>query len=137
MHRIDEVHQLFTERLFHYVQSKNLPCAWEGKDDPGITGEPMYLREWLLPGESSTMLGATAPYTGVGIYQVDVCTFLVGYGDAYMVAREVHQLYPKGSDLYTAKCRVKIRVPSIGTPRKEDIRFIVTVSIPYKAYAEI
>ena len=134
MRRTPEIHQLLTERLYYFTQEHNIPVAWEGKEEDSVTSEPMYLRETLLMGDSGTALGKDTPYMGIGIYQVDVLTYLVGYGTAYGIADTIVGLYKKGLALSMYGCHLKIRVPSIAVAKKEGTRYVLPVSIPFNAY---
>jgi hypothetical protein len=60
MNRMDEIHGLLSGLLNTFATAQSLAVKWEGQAaDPSTS---TYLREWLIPGESTGLnLGLGAP----------------------------------------------------------------------------
>lgn len=142
MNRLDEAHGLLSGLLntFAAAQSPALAVKWEGQ-----TTEPSastYLREWLLPGQfTGHHLGPTAPNSGPLVYQVDIVAALGGWGVSYGIAKLFFSdpYFYRGQSLLNAAntTRVVIKAGQTGPGFREDTKYVLPMSVTFRAYMSI
>jgi hypothetical protein len=140
MNRMDEAHGLLSGLLNTFATAQSLAVKWEG-----MTAEPSastYLREWMLPGQfTGHHLGPTAPNAGPLIYQVDVVTAISGWGPAYGIAKLFFSApyFYRGQSLTNTNntTRVVVRSGQTGPAMREDTKYVLPMSVTFRAYMTI
>jgi hypothetical protein len=140
MNRMDEVHGLLSGLLNTFATAQSLMVKWEGQaSDPSTS---TYLREWLLPGESTGLaLGSDAPNATPLIYQVDIVSAIAGWGPAYAIAKEffgTSYFYRGRFFENTANTtRITLRKGQVGPAMREDTKYVLPMSVNLRAYTII
>jgi hypothetical protein len=140
MNRMDEAHGLLSGLLNTFATAQSLAVKWEGS--PGDPSTSLYLREWLMPGQfTGHHLGPNAPNAGPLIYQVDVVANMNGWGDAYGVAKLFFSspYFYRGQALSNTgnTTRVVVRSGQIGPALREDTKYVLPMSVTFRAYMTI
>jgi hypothetical protein len=140
MSRLDEAHGLLSGLLNTFATAQSLAVKWEG--NPGDPSTDTYLREWMLPGQfTGHHLGPNAPNAGPLIYQVDVVANMNGWGAAYGIAKLFFRspYFYRGQALTNTgnTTRVVVRSGQIGPALREDTKYVLPMSVTFRAYMTI
>ena len=135
-----EAHGLLSGLLDTFATAQSLLVKWEGI--PSDPSADVYLREWLLPGQFEGFhLGPNAPNAGTLIYQVDVVSKLTGWGAAYGIAKLFFSspYFYRGQALSNAgnTARVVVRSGQTGPALREDTKYVLPMSVTFRAYVSI
>jgi hypothetical protein len=140
MNRLDEAHGLLSGLLNTFATAQSLAVKWEGTTaDPSAS---TYMREWMLPGQfTGHHLGPNAPNAGPLIYQVDVVSAIAGWGAAYGIAKLFFSdpYFCRGQALSNAgiTTRVVVRAGQVGPAMREDTKYVLPMSVTFRAYMTI
>lgn len=140
MNRMDEAHGLLSGLLNTFATAQSLAVKWEG--NPADPSASLYLREWLLPGAFDGLyLGPAAPNAGPLVYQVDVVADMNGWGEAYGVAKLFFSspYFYRGQSLTNTDntTRVVVRSGQTGPAMREDTKYVLPMSVTFRAYMTI
>lgn len=140
MNRMDEAHSLLSSLLQDFTMAYDLDVKWEGQVSGPQTAT--YLREWLLPGESTGIsLGPTAPNAMPLIYQVDIVSSLGGWGPAYEITNWFFSsdYFYRGRVLSwpTNTTRLNLLKGQVGPAFREDTKYVLPMSVTLRAYMSI
>jgi len=140
MNRMDEIHGLLSSLLNTFATAQGMAVKWEGQaTDPSTS---TYLREWLIPGESTGLhLGPDAPNAGPIIYQVDIVSAIAGWGPAYAIAKQFFSssYFYRGRFFENAAntTRITLRSGQVGPAMREDTKYVLPMSVNLRAYTTI
>lgn len=140
MNRLDEAHGLLSGLLNTFATAQSLAVKWEG--NPADPSASTYLREWMLPGQfTGHHLGHNAPNAGPLVYQVDVVANMTGWGAAYGVAKLFFSspYFYRGQSLTNTNntTRVVVRSGKAGPAMREDTKYVLPMSVTFRAYMTI
>jgi len=140
MNRMDEAHGLLSGLLNTFATAQSLEVKWEGVSEELSTDT--YLREWVLPGQfTGHHLGPNAPNAGPLIYQVDIVSRISGWGDAYGIAKLFFSdpYFKRGQVLSNVgnTTRVVVLAGQTGPAMREDTKYVLPMSVTFRAYMTI
>lgn len=140
MNRMDEAHGLLSGLLNTFATAQSLAVKWEGVVE--VPSTDTYLREWVLPGQFTGFhLGPDAPNAGPLIYQVDVVSAIGGWGAAYGIAKLffTDPYFYRGQALSNTgnTTRVVVRSGQAGPAMREDTKYVLPMSVTFRAYMTI
>lgn len=116
------------------AHSPALKVAWQNVSmTPPATG--IYLRSFIMPGETSSIDLAGKHRSYVGAHQVSVvCPIGSGPGAGDAIAKEIEDLFPLNLRLTSAGVTVQVNSPvSTSSAIPDDAEYLIPVSFSYRA----
>jgi hypothetical protein len=113
------------------------PVSWENKKYKPVN-DVLYVRPTILPADTDqASLGSNGQDLNTGIYQVDVLAPAgKGKKTAYEMADLIADRFKRGTDIVENSRTITVVRASRGTGFNDGDRYIVSVSIEYRAFTQ-
>lgn len=116
------------------AQTPAIPIAWENVAFSPPEGR--YIRAFVLPADTGSIDLAGAHRVYAGVFQITLCLPAgTGPGQAETLLAALDALFPVATPLIAGGLRIFFSPPSAAAPLPEPGRYVVPVSIRYRADA--